>query len=276
MAKKHALSLLLLLLVSCHEEKKEFTTHNISGRLCYQLTYDEEMGPWGTTVGMKVTFDVAWPDKGTVSDDAERELMFLCFGDSTAPNADTAMRQWLARPFFYENEEAREKKPMDTIDEGKDFCYVNLEGSCSVDSNLLNYVVTCESFFAGAAHGMYSCDNLTIDLENGRVIHLQDLVTDTALLCEAVAYAIQDLEVNSDVRECLFDEFRDAERMPLPRNFMIDSARNGITVFYGLYEITPYACGIQEVVLPIFWLSKHVPLTPYAKRMFGPGSCLED
>lgn len=40
-------------------------------------------------------------------------------------------------------------------------------------------------------------------------------------------------------------------------------------------EGTTFACGIQSVVLPIFWLSKHVPLTPYAKRLFGPGSYIE-
>jgi hypothetical protein len=81
--------------------------------------------------------------------------------------------------------------------------------------------------------------------------------------------------VNKDTRECLFDEFVDVERMPLPRNYTIDSARNSIIVYYGLYEITCYACGIQEITLPIFWLSKHVPLTPYAKRLFGPDSYIQ-
>ena len=100
-------------------------------------------------------------------------------------------------------------------------------------------------------------------------------MTDTALLCEAIARAIQDLDVNKDIRECLYEEFGDAERMPNNFNFLIDSARNGIIVEYGLYEIAPYACGIQSVYLPIFWLSKHVPLTAYAKKIFGPDSYIE-
>ena len=53
-------------------------------------------------------------------------------------------------------------------------------------------------------------------------------------------------------------------------------ARNDITVSYDLYHIQPYACGIPSVVLPIFWLSKHVELTPYAKRLFGPDSYIKE
>ena len=141
---------------------------------------------------------------------------------------------------------------------------------------LATFIVRMECYGLGAAHGIYSVDYLTVDLESGNAIHLTDLVTDTNLLCEAVAHAIQDLEVNRDVRECLFDEFCDVERMPLPRNFTIDSARNSITVTYSLYDIQPYACGIPSIVLPIYWLSKHVELTPYAKRLFGPGSYIKE
>ena len=116
---------------------------------------------------------------------------------------------------------------------------------------------------------------LTVDIETGNAIHLTDLVTDTNLFCEAVARAIQDLDVNSDVYESLFEEFMDTNRMPLPSNFTIDSARNSINVYYGIYEIAAYCYGIQVVNLPIFWLSKHVPLTPYCKRLFGPGCSVE-
>ncbi len=63
--------------------------------------------------------------------------------------------------------------------------------------------------------------------------------------------------------------------MPMPDDFFIDCTRSAIIVNYGLYHIAPYACGIQSVVLPIFWLSKHVDLTPYSKRLFGPGSYIE-
>jgi hypothetical protein len=264
-----------LLLVGCGKSK-EFHTHAVSGEQCYQLDFEEQIGPWGTSVGLKVSYELAWPDRDVVSPSAERELMFLCFGDSSAANVDDAVKAWLAAPFFYNEEDGCTKTPIAKLDEEGEYSYVNLESSCDQDSALAVFTVKNECFFLGAAHGMYSVDFLTVDKASGNVIHLADLVTDTALLCEAIAHAIQDLEVNKDTRECLFDEFIDAERMPLPRNFLVDSARNNITVFYGLYEITPYCCGIQGVVLPIFWLSKHVPLTPYTKRLFGPESYIEN
>lgn len=263
-----------LLLAGCYKTK-EFTTHTVSGEQCFQLTFDEEMGPWGNTVDMKVSFDVVWPNKGMVSDAAERELMYLCFGDSTANLVDVAMTEWLSKSFFCEDEEGCTKTPLKELAHDGEYCMVDLNSTYEEDSTLVTFIIHCESYFAGAAHGMHSVDFLTIDKATGDAIHLEDLVVDTNLLCEAVAHAIQDLEVNKDVRECLFDEFINVERMPLPHNFIIDSARNSITVFYSLYEITPYACGIQAVTLPIFWLSKHVPLTPYAKRLFGPGCSVD-
>ena len=59
--------------------------------------------------------------------------------------------------------------------------------------------------------------------------------------------------------------------IPLPNGALLPSD----TVSYDLYHIQPYACGIPSVVLPIFWLSKHVSLTPFAKRLFGPDSYVE-
>ncbi|KWW31729.1 MAG: hypothetical protein AUK63_423 [bacterium P3] len=258
----------------CHHQPKEFGTHTMSGERCYLLTCDEESGPWGESVGVKVRYAVVWPDRGALSAAAERELQYLCFGDSTANQVEVAAKRWLTQPFFYEDEYGCEKKPVDALDEKSEYSYVEVRSDCSQDSTLVTFVVTSESYFAGAAHGMHSAEFLTIDLGSGNAVHLPDLVTDTNLLCEAIAHAIQDLDVNKGVRECLFDEFIGVERMPMPRNFAIDSARNTVTVFYGLYEIACYACGIQEVTLPVFWLSKHVPLTPYAKRLFGPGSSL--
>lgn len=268
------LTLATLLLAGCHHDREEFSTSNVSGKQCYVLTYDEETGPWGNTVGLKKTLNVEWPAKGLLSSEAERELMMLCFGDSTSTNIDKAAKDWMSKPYIYEEDGvAPHVEAVDSLDESHEFCYMNVESSVTHDSALATFVVNTETYAMGA-HGFYTADYLTVDLASGNAIHLTDLVVDTNLLCEAIARAIQDLEVNRDVRECLYDEFQNADRMPLPANFTIDSARNGITVIYGLYEIQPYACGIPSVELPIFWLSKHVDLTPYAKRLFGPGSYL--
>ena len=269
------IGLLVFTLAGCKHETNRFATHTLSGEQCYQVTFDKEKEPWGIDFVTKTDYTLEWPAEGAVSAEAERELLLLCFMDSNATSFSEAAQKWLATPFSYEDEMDCERKPVKNIDENGDYGYMHLESNVTEDSALAVFIVKTESFVVGAAHGMYSVDYLTVDKATGNAIHLADLVTDTNLFCEAIAHAIQDLEVNTETRECLFDEFRDAERMPLPQNFTIDSARNSITAVYSLYEIAPYACGIQSVVLPIFWLSKHVPLTPYAKRLFGPGCSIE-
>lgn len=273
------IALAVLLLTGCKNEPKEMTTYTVSGERCYLQVFDEPFFGDIDTVGVKITYSIVWPEKGLMNMAAVRELQYLYFGDSTVNDIVDAPDYWLDPDgidgwFFYAEETAK-ILPVDSIDEENGYSYIILESTCSQDSNLAVFTIQQESYPFGAAHGLHSTDFLTVDLETGTAIHLADLVTDTNMLCEAIAHAVQDLDVNKDIRECLFDEFIDVERMPLPRNFTIDSARNGIIVYYGLYEITPYCCGIQEVELPIFWLSKHVPLTPYAKRLFGPGCSIE-
>lgn len=273
------LAVVVVLLVGCKHEAKEFATYFVSGERCYLQVFDEPFFGDIDTVGTKITYSIVWPEEGTMSMAAVRELQYLYFYDSTVSDMADALDHWLdpndIDGWFFYPDEGPTILPVDSIDEEQGYSYIILESTCTRDSNLAIFTIQQESYPFGAAHGVYSTNYLTVDLETGNAIHLTDFVVDTNLLCEAVAHAIQNLEVNKDVRECLFDEFIDVERMPLPRNFTIDSARNGITVYYGLYEITPYCCGIQEVILPIFWLSKHVTLTPYAKRLFGSGCSID-
>lgn len=273
------LALAFILLASCKPGNKEFGTYTVSDKRCFLQIFDEPFIFDLDTIGAKITYSIVWPNKGTVSEAALHELQYLYFYDSTVNDIADAPDWWMdpngIDGWFFYPDETPQIVAVDSIDEDKPYSYIDLEGTCRQDSNLALFTVHQESFPVGAAHGMHSTDFLTVDLETGNAIHLADLVADTNLLCEAIAHAIQDLEVNKETRDCLFDEFIDAGRMPLPRNFTIDSARNGILVYYGLYEITPYACGIQAVTLPIFWLSKHVPLTPYAKRLFGPGCSID-
>ncbi len=272
------IALAALLLAGCHRDKP-FGTYTVSDERCFIQVFDEPFIFDLDTIGTKITYSIVWPNKGTVSEKALRELQYLYFYDSTVSDIANAPDYWMDPDgidgwFFYGDEDATILR-VDSINEDREYSYIDLQGTCTVDSNLAIFTIHQESFPLGAAHGMHSTDFLTIDIETGNVVHLADLVTDTNLLCEAIAHAIQDLEVNSDVRQCLFDDFIDADRMPLPSNFTIDSARTSIIVYYGLYEIAPYPCRIQEVTLPIFWLSKHSPLTPYAKRLFGPGCSIE-
>ena len=272
------ISLTALMMAGCHhktdtEKEITFSTHEISGRQCYQLIFEEETGPWGDSVGMMLSYSVAWPDKDVLSPAAEKALLYFYFGDSTCTIEEAAQR-WLSNACVYSDEESFEKKPIDTIDEESDYSYVSIESECKQEGTLATFFTTREGFTVGAAHGMHFEDYLTIDLASGKVLQLTDLIADTSLLCETIAHAIQDLEENNGIIGCLFDEFIDVKRMPLPHNFSIDIEHKAINVYYGLYEIAPYACGIQEVTLPVLWLSERVPLTSYAQQLFGMESAL--
>ena len=258
------------LVAGCTHHNKEFATRTMADSLCLYYS-DGPDDPW--PIYEKNSYSVAWPAAGTLSTAAQRELMALCFVDSTSASADEAAQRWLRRIWFTDDE-SLQGEVIGAIADTIEYSYVHLESTCRTDSALATFTVNTESYGAGAAHGLYSSHTLTVDLESGNVVRLTDLVTDTNLLCEAIARAIFDLDANRDVRECLFDEYQGADRMPMPADFFVDSARNNITVSYDLYHIQPYACGIPSIVLPIFWLSKHVALTPYAKRLFGPGSHL--
>lgn len=268
------IALAALTLAGCNRGNKEFTTRQMEGSICLYHSEGPD-DPW--PIYEKNSYSVAWPAKGLLTDEALSELMVLCFDDSTSVDVDKAAKHWLKRIWFTDDESLTGQViDTNTIPDTIEYSYMHIESSCTQDSDFAVFLVRSESYGAGAAHGIYSANTLTVDKHTGRVVHLDDLVTDTNLLCEAVARAIQDLEVNKDVRECLFDEYVDVDRMPMPTDFFIDDSRNSIVVSYGLYHITPYCCGIPSVVLPIFWLSKHVPLTPYAKTVFGPDSHLPE
>lgn len=267
------MTLATLLFTGC-QKTKEFKTHTVSDERCWLQIFGEPFVFDSDTIGVKLSYSLVWPDNGMMSAEAERELQYLSFGDSNSADMNAAANKWLSTPFCY-MEENPVVQQVDSLPDGFPSSYLEIESSCTLDGNLAVFAISTDGTPYGAAHGFHSVDYLTVDIETGKAIHLTDLVTDTNLLCEAIARAIQDLEVNSDVYESLFEEFIDTNRMPLPSNFIIDSARNSITVFYGLYEIAAYCYGIQEVVLPIFWLSKHVPLTPFCKQLFGPGCSVE-
>lgn len=270
------LSLAVLLLAGCRHEirdNNEFGTRTFSGERFYVMTCE-----WfPDTSGVKNSYDIVWPEEGWLSPAALRELMFRYFDDSTSTDIEKAANRWLdSVVYFVDPDNDCRKKIVDSADFPMgEYSYYQLISTCRQDSNLVTFVINTVSYWMGAAHGLYSSTSVVADLNTGEIVHLTDLVTDTNLLCEAITHAIQDLEVNKEIQECLFDEFRNVERMPMPEDFFIDSTRSTIVVNYGLYHIAPYACGIQSVVLPIFWLSKHVALTPYAKRLFGPGSHIE-
>lgn len=241
---------------------KEFRTFTVSDCLCFVVNEPDPFEPEYTTTGVKDEFSIAWPETGMMTDRAMKELMSHYFGPDASIDIKRAVNNWRQKTI------AEYGNPVKKIDEDRSFSYSEMNSTCRQDSNLATFIINYGNYNIGAAHGMYALQYVTVDVESGDIIHLQDLI-DTTRLGYAVARAIQDLDVNSDTRDCLFDEYQNVNVMPVNPNFFIDSTRSSINVVYDLYEITPYCCGIQTVSLPVRWLTRYITLTPYAKRLFG-------
>ena len=230
----------------------------------------EEANPFG----VENRYKLMWPAKGMMTPEAEKELIRQVFGDSTATSATEAAQRWLNNLWLYDDVKAVKTQRVNSIGEKYMLTLAELSNSIEENGELVTFVTGNQTCLAGAAHGIYLLQYLTYDRKTQRVVHLNDLV-DTAMLGEVIVRAVNDLVVNKDVLDCMFDEYKTADRIAVPDNFIIDSTRSTITLVFQQYDIAPYACGLPSVVLPVFWLSKHLELTPYAKKLFGKGSYLE-
>lgn len=267
-------AILLSVLSGCHRGKTEFITKTIEGSRHTLITADGDWLLEASTLGVKNSYSLTWPAKGVLTDEAERELLLRCFGDSNATSLEQAANAWLSNSWLYEDDMPNlHKEVVDSIPDGILSNNACLESEYTATNGIGTFHILAQISSPLAAHGVYYAEYVNIDLNTRQIIHLNDLV-DTSLLGEVIVRAVEDLAVNKETLDCLFDDYRHTGVLPVPENFLIDSTHSTITLVYQIYEVAPYACGIQSVVLPIFWLSKHIPLTPYAKELFGEGCSL--
>lgn len=223
------------------------------------------------TFGVEKRYNICWPEN--LGDELQNEILRLAFADREG-DFETVTEDFLDDLMLFDDDTLIQAALVHEIDKSAwySFEYVNVD--CLQTGNLIGFTVASENYVRFAAHGMYSAHYITFDTDKNRIVRLGDLV-DTALLGPVIVRAVEDLMINGDVKGSLFEEFAEAESFPVPKDFFIDTGRTCITLVYQLYDIAPYACGIQSVVLPIYWLSKHLELTPYAKELFGEGSYLD-
>ena len=270
---------LILLAGACKQKQVDFGVHPVDGKRCMELTTSEPVAAMEENrLQVENEFSIQWPDEGSLTPELEQALIHCTFGDTAAKTLDEAAEHFLNQTGFgeYDSDIIEGIKSVKTIDSItlEPHNYAHITSTCQRDDNLVTFSVYTEGYRAFAAHGYYVTDIMTIDLNTNRILRLEDLI-DTTGLGEVLIRALEDLEVNREegnTTECLFEEYK--ERLPLPDCFFIDSTRSVITAVYNQYSVQPYACGQLYVHLPIFWLSKHIPFTPYAKEIFGPGSSL--
>jgi len=273
-----------LLIAGCHRSGDdpdngcavpEFSTRTLTDSLHYELTGVEDYPFNEGPVPVEYCYSVEWPEEGIVSPSVEKELLYVIFGDSSSADVTTAARKWLEKSTIYEEEGAVRHK-QEHLDKEQPYSYSSLSATWSRNENLITYHINWEGYFVGAAHGMYTYRNAILDLEKGRLVKLCDLLTDTAQLREVVVKAVEELDVNKQTRETLHAAYEEIPPLPIPEDFTIDSTRSVITLIYQVYDIASYAEGMQFIELPIFWLSKQIPLTEYGKELFGPDAYIEE
>ncbi len=267
------------MLIGCNNggsrHKTQFASRIHEGKRCMFVHGAEEFFPGEGPLGVDNCYRLEWPVEGSLSYEAEAEMLSRCFGNDNAVSFEQAADEWLDNVWMYGDEDTKVRTEIvDSLGNLEQYNYAKKESTITRDGNLATMLITTETMAAYAAHGLYTVEYIVMDLDTREIVHLTDLI-DTAQLGEVIIRAIEDLDVNKDTRDCLFDEYRVAGRVAVPQDFFIDSTRSTLNLVFQQYDITPYACGIQTVVLPIFWLSKHIPLTPYCKELFGPGCSID-
>lgn len=260
-------ALVLVAIASCNRQGAEegLTVNEVADSAFYTCYANSSFGMDSFNVERK--YRLWWPENGP--DELKQEILRAAFGDSTV-DFTAATELFIDDLMLFEDDTLLKSIRTESTSNCEWTSYEYISSSYERDNELYLFTICYENYMRFAAHGMYGTRYVTYDNDKQHIVRLCDLV-DTAALAPVITRAIEDLVVNKDVLANVYDT-----KVPLTDNFFIDSARNSIVLVYPLYEIASYACGIQSVVLPIFWLSKHIELTPYAKELFGKGSYLEE
>jgi hypothetical protein len=137
---------------------------------------------------------------------------------------------------------------------------INLEGNLSVDTqyavkrnrNGIVSVVFTDYSYTGGAHGLYDKEAHTLDLNTGRTYQLKDLFK------KGTNYTTI---INAQIRAQLKtqkDYFWQTPFKGIPTNQRFYLTNQGIVIYFGLYEYTPYANGMPEFFIPYSKISKYL------------------
>ncbi len=197
-------------------------------------------------------------DKKT-QDSLNTIFLSACLGDTFAITPPkTAIQKYSEK---YINDYRRDLEPMYKKDEADNedkksilswySYYRNVDGRVQLyDKSLLVYRVDY-SEYTGGAHGMYSSTFYNIDLKTLRPLHLDDLFEG-----EDYKEALTDLLWNQLMADNKVATHQALEDMGYTSTGDLEPTENfylskdGITFYYNVYEITPYAMGAVKITLP--------------------------
>lgn len=102
---------------------------------------------------------------------------------------------------------------------------------------------------SGGAHGLYGYESLNLDASTGDALTLEDVIADTGLLGQRIKEELLDRYGKDaffdDMADTIDKEIKGEDDYKL--TWTLDP--QGISFYFNLYEISPYASGIQTVSL---------------------------
>ncbi|SDK68248.1 DUF3298 and DUF4163 domain-containing protein [Natronincola ferrireducens] len=107
------------------------------------------------------------------------------------------------------------------------------------DKDLLSILLNIHSYSKGAAHGLKAVKALNIDLKRGKLYELKDLFLQNNNYIDKINEIVKEEIVTKDIP--LLVEFETIDKR---QDFYL--TKEGITIFFQIYEYTPYAYGIPE------------------------------
>lgn len=208
-----------------------------------------------------LTINFAYPVKSSdekLKDSLTSFFIAACFGEGyIGDKPATVIKDYTANyikeyrqdlePMYLED--AKNKEDNESVGAWYSY-YKGIEGHVQwYEKNLLIYRIDYNEY-TGGAHGIYMTTYLNMDLLHLRPIRLEDLFV------EEYQEALTDLlwnqlmaEHGAKTREELEDMgYGSTGEIAPTENFYLE--KDGITFFYNVYEITPYAMGAVQIKLP--------------------------
>ena len=129
---------------------------------------------------------------------------------------------------------------------------------------LLTYHIHYYAYMAGGAHGYYTNNFATYDLNTNKVLSLSDIIADTTMLRTATLNSIKQT-YEYDIDDLFLP---DNGLLPLPKEFYFQD--QVLHVVYQVYEIASYAQGLIDVpIYPYMLEDMNQLFTPLGMELIG-------
>lgn len=125
----------------------------------------------------------------------------------------------------------------------------NYEGTSNFEYEVVNGVLSIRMVFTqftGGAHPMTYMKSYNFDLKSGNILKLEEIFNDNGkrVYKEIIDNEIKD-KINGNPDNYFIDEFKGVNE-----NTQYYLTKDGVVVFFQLYELAPYSAGIPEFKIP--------------------------